>query len=184
MNDDLNALETILLMDYWPVGRAIYYLVGVDYEDGSYTLLTNQDKYDDCEYFDRLYESAERVKDIWLASIHDDKRRIKTAHLSGKMDHLYDVGYFIQWAQKKRIDIPWLEVAKRHELIIESRHEPKPTRESTKPYQLIAQLIEIILPDHDLSKCDAIHSALNNKLIGENTLKVSPETLKKYLNKI
>lgn len=55
-------------------------------------------------------------------------------------------------------------------------------RESVKPYQLIAQLIKIILPATDLTKPYQVHDALSRKL-GRDELAVSQQTLKNYLEK-
>jgi len=56
-------------------------------------------------------------------------------------------------------------------------------KESSKPYQLIDQLITIILPDCDKSKAYQIHTDLSRKLKGDVSLAVSEPTLKNYLDK-
>jgi len=69
-----------------------------------------------------------------------------------------------------------------------SLSEPKinsshPKRENEKPFQLIKQLVEMLMPEQDLSKSSQVHAALNRKLKGGD-LVISEATLKKYLSQI
>jgi len=56
-------------------------------------------------------------------------------------------------------------------------------RDLSKPFELIRQLINIIEPEANLQKHSQLHSLLNGKLVGEEELVVSRNTLKTYLEK-
>lgn len=69
-------------------------------------------------------------------------------------------------------------------LKLESKSITTNQKTSTKPFQLIEQLIKIILPDADLQKAYQVHGQLNQKLSGEEVLAVSEQTLKSYFDKL
>jgi len=56
-------------------------------------------------------------------------------------------------------------------------------RETSKPFDLIRQLIKIIEPEANFQKYSQLHSLLNGKLAGDDELVVSRNTFKTYLEK-
>lgn len=59
----------------------------------------------------------------------------------------YSPDYFIQWAEKKKHHIPWLDWAKRHELIstsIDNKQTPRPERTEKTAKKMIVGLIKAL----------------------------------------
>jgi len=123
-----SELEKILNKDFLPVHEGLRMFVVVDHEaviqkfEKTYGLCDSDESHRlKTDAINKAYSIADyRLRNLWDYSRHKKEPLIKSprySHAQSEPEELYPIDYYIEWAQTKKIEIPWLEWAQEEGLV-------------------------------------------------------------------
>jgi hypothetical protein len=124
MDGQYEELESYLLMDFWSQQDAFFLLAGCHpaksvtetderhTDDCYFILVHNGDRVARLLHEDRyikLVSEIVRLQNLWGDSDHDNA--LNVTNRSKIRSTRYKSAYYLEWAKKKRVKVPWLEIA-------------------------------------------------------------------------